>query len=210
MYLRRGMVLLRGVNRSMTSVPAAATDEPWQQAADLFVAWRHGEPRAMDDLVRLLSPILWQVARAQRLDEDAAADVVQNAWLQLVRRPESVRDPAAVGAWLVTTVRREAWRVVKADARVVCVEDDPRLETDASAEDVATQRLRDAALWSAVASLSERCQRLLRITAFIDRPNYAQLAESLGMPVGSVGPTRSRCLAKLRSVIEVQGDLRHV
>lgn len=157
----------------------------------------------MDDLVRLLTPMLWHVARAQRLDDDEAGDVVQSAWLALVRNPDGVRDPAAVGGWLATTTRREAWRVVRNSGRTTSVADeDLPLPAAHSAEDEATTRLRDGALWHAVTHLSERCQRLLRVAAFLDRPNYTQLARDLDMPVGSIGPTRGRCLKKLRSLLE--------
>lgn len=179
------------------------TDRLWSDAADLFARWRGGEATAMDDLVRLLSPVLWQVTRAQRIDEETAGDVVQAAWLALVRHPEGVRDPEAVGGWLTTTTRREAWRVTRTARRADPVEDDQLpLPSATSAEDEATANLRDRALWQAVAQLSERCQRLLRVAAFLDRPNYAQLAHDLEMPVGSIGPTRGRCLAKLRTMLE--------
>lgn len=179
----------------------------WTDAAEFFLRWRDGETAAMDDLVRLLTPVLWQIARAQRLDEETAGDVVQSAWLALVRRPDAVRDPEAVGAWLATTTRREAWRVTKKAARVDPVADeDLPMPTATSAEDEATTQLRDRALWGAVGQLNERCQRLLRVAAFLDRPNYAQLAEELNMPVGSIGPTRGRCLAKLRSLLEGKGE----
>lgn len=179
------------------------TEQLWSDATRLFVRWREGDTAAMDDLVRLLTPVLWQVARAQRLDEDTAGDVVQTAWLALVRNPDGVRDPEAVGAWLATTTRREAWRVTRTTSRVDPVADeDLPLPATTSAEDEATTNLRDRALWQAVARLSERCQRLLRVAAFLDRPNYAQLAADLDMPVGSIGPTRGRCLTKLRALLE--------
>lgn len=179
----------------------------WTDAAEFFLRWRDGETAAMDELVRLLTPVLWQIARAQRLDEETAGDVVQSAWLALVRRPDAVRDPEAVGGWLATTTRREAWRVTKKASRVDPVADeDLPMSTASSAEDEATTQLRDRALWGAVGQLNERCQRLLRVAAFLDRPNYAQLAEELNMPVGSIGPTRGRCLAKLRSLLEGKGE----
>lgn len=186
-----------------------SSEQLWSEASALFARWRDGDRGAMDDLVRVLSPVLWQIARAQRLDQEAAADVVQTAWLQLVRRPEAVRDPGAVGAWLTTTTRREAWRVAKASGRVDPVAEDLPTAPVRSAEEEATTRLRDEALWQAVGELSERCQRLLRVAAFLDRPNYAQLAEDLGMAIGSIGPTRARCFAKLRVLLGTEEDAHH-
>lgn len=182
-----------------------ASDDLWHEAAEHFRRWRAGDAPAMDHLVRSLTPVLWQIARAQRLSEHDAAEVVQTAWLALVRRPESVHDPAVVGAWLTTTTRREAWRVARKVSRVDPTGEDSPGPPVRSAEDEAITRLRDRTLWRAVAQLPERCQRLMRVAAFLDRPDYARLCDELGMPVGSIGPTRGRCLARLRQLLEVEG-----
>jgi RNA polymerase sigma factor (sigma-70 family) len=155
----------------------------------------------MGELVALVTPILWHTARAQRLDHDRAEDVVQSTWLALVRSADAVSDPQAVLQWLIVSTRREAWRVVKRVDR-----DDPReIEDDelvSPARDLPEEQVlrseEDARLWQHIAHLSERCQALLRVIAFADRPDYASIADALGMPVGSIGPTRGRCLAKLR------------
>ncbi|QYJ05660.1 sigma-70 family RNA polymerase sigma factor [Nocardioides panacisoli] len=182
------------------------TEQLWNDATRHFVHWRDGDTAAMDELVRLLTPVLWQVARAQHLDEETAGDVVQSAWLALVRNPDSVRDPVAVGRWLTTATRREAWRVARQRGRTdPVVDEDLPLPASRSAEEEATTNLRDRSLWHAVAQLSDRCQRLLRVAAFLDRPDYARLAADLDMPVGSIGPTRGRCLAKLRTLLAANG-----
>lgn len=204
MYQEPSPPLLMSVNATAMT-PQRGSDQLWRDAATLFVRWRDGESRAVDDLVRCLSPVLWQIARAQRLDEEAAADVVQTAWLALVRHPESVRDPATVGAWLSTTTRREAWRVARDANRVDPTDEELPGPHVLSAEDEATTHLRDRTLWDAVAQLSERCQRLLRVAAFLDRPDYARLSNELGMAVGSIGPTRSRCLTRLRHLLDAVG-----
>ncbi|UFU01954.1 sigma-70 family RNA polymerase sigma factor [Ruania suaedae] len=177
----------------------------WTVAAEHYRQWRDGSPTAMDELVRCLTPVLWQVVRAQRLDAETAADVVQSTWLALVRHPDAIRDADAVGGWLVTTARREAWRVVKAGARTEPMGELPETGQGASAEQEATTRWTGRVLWDAVAQLSQRCQRLLRVAAFLDRPNYRQLAGELDMPMGSIGPTRSRCLARLRTLLAAEG-----
>ncbi|MFS0894907.1 RNA polymerase sigma factor [Microbacterium sp. 179-I 3D3 NHS] len=177
----------------------------WQRAADLFGAWREGDGRAMDELVRLMTPVLWHVVRAYGLDRTLAEDVVQTTWLQLVRGDGSIADPRAVSAWLTTTARREAWKVGKAHGRVDTAEADDLdalLPEQASAEDHAATDDENRRLWAAVQRLAERCQRLLRVIAFEDRPDYARLAADLAMPIGSIGPTRSRCLAKLRALLD--------
>jgi len=177
----------------------------WERAADLFGAWREGDGRAMDDLVRLMTPVLWHVVRAYGLERTLAEDVVQTTWLQLVRGHGSIADPRAVSAWLTTTARREAWKIAKAHGRVDTAESDDLdalLPEQASAEEHAALGDENRRLWHAVRRLAERCQRLLRVIAFEDRPDYARLAADLSMPVGSIGPTRSRCLAKLRDLLD--------
>ncbi len=187
--------------------PSGHPPSVWEQAADAFTAWRDGTASA-DELVRLMTPVLWHVARACRLDEDTARDVIQDVWVALVRRRAEIENPRAVGSWLVTSTRRESWRLRReADlARTAVPADDAAwdavLPASEAAEDLAAQREDHRSLWSAVASLPERCQRLLRVVAFSDRPDYAALSEHLGMPVGSIGPTRARCLTKLRAALE--------
>jgi RNA polymerase sigma factor (sigma-70 family) len=156
----------------------------------------------MGELVALLTPILWHTARAQRLDRSSAEDVVQSAWFALVRSSESIADPQAVLGWLITTVRRESWRVVKRDGRADPTEFLDHDIVSPLSEMPEERVLRDdgdGRLWQHIARLPERCQMLLRVIAFADRPDYAAVADALGMPVGSIGPTRGRCLAKLRS-----------
>jgi RNA polymerase sigma factor (sigma-70 family) len=155
-----------------------------------------------------MTPVLWHVVRAYRLDADVAEDVLQTTWLALVRSRESIHEAAAVGGWLTTTARREAWRAGKATGRGIPVEDDElsrRLPEEASAEAEVLRRDSDHRLWDAVERVSERCQALLRIVAFEHRPDYTRIAADLGMPIGSIGPTRGRCLSKLRALIE-RGD----
>ena len=96
--------------------PPAGNDR-WERAAVLFGRWRDGDAGAMDDLVRLITPVLWQVARAYGLDRDLAEDVVQTTWLTLVRRHTSIAKSRAVVGWLTTCARREAWRVSKRQRR---------------------------------------------------------------------------------------------
>jgi RNA polymerase sigma factor (sigma-70 family) len=180
----------------------------WERAAALFERWRDGEARAMDELVRLMTPMLWHVVRAYGLDHALAQDVVQTTWLTLVRRHETITEPKAVSGWLTTCARREAWRVGKLQRRADPTEAEylePHLPTHESAEHTAATDDEAHRLWSAVAQLNERCQRLLRVVAFDERPDYARIASDMAMPVGSIGPTRQRCLGKLRSLLEGAG-----
>lgn len=188
---------------------AARPGAVWAAATDGFNRWIAGDPEGLDDLVAVMTPVLWHVVRAYRLSEAAAEDVIQNTWLALVRRRAAIVDPVAVGGWLTTTARREAWRAAGAKSVPTPVEDDDldhALPPQRSAEESAVQRDEGDRLWAAVDGLPERCRRLLRVVAFENRPDYRELATELGMPVGSIGPTRGRCLAKLRvALIEAGG-----
>ncbi|WP_375386577.1 RNA polymerase sigma factor [uncultured Microbacterium sp.] len=182
----------------------------WERAAALFARWREGDTRAMDELVRVMTPTLWHVVRAYGLDAALAEDVVQTTWMTLVRRHESITEPQAISGWLTTCARREAWRVGKLQRRADPTETEylePHLPTAESAEETATLSDSSHRLWRAVRQLNERCQRLLRIVAFEERPDYARIAADMAMPVGSIGPTRQRCLAKLRTLLEGEGLL---
>ncbi len=182
----------------------AGRPELWEGAAREFAVWRAGEADALARLVRLLTPVLWQQARAYGLDRQAAEDVVQATWLALVRAADSVREPQAVLRWLTVTTRREAWRVAHRAHREYLTDRDV---LDAAVppvdgpEDGVLAEGAAGNLWRQVSRLSPRCRRLLRVIAFEDRPDYASLAGELGMQVGSIGPTRGRCLAKLCALL---------
>lgn len=177
------------------------------RSARLFGAYRDGDEARMSDLVRLLTPILWHTARSARLDSATAEDVLQTVWLALVRHADTITEPMAVLQWLVVSTKRESWRVSRAQTRTR-PEDFEATESAAGAvaESVGTPSVEeevigaaaDSALWRHIGQLSERCRALLRVVAFADRPDYAELSKALGMPQGSIGPTRGRCLAKLR------------
>lgn len=174
------------------------------RAAQLFAQFRAGDEARMADLVSLVTPILWHTARAQRLGHEAAQDVVQTSWLALVRSAQSISDPQAVLQWLIISTRREAWRVVRKADRTEPRDFEPDdLVTPAhqAPDEVVLASEEESRLWHHVATLPERCRALLRVIAFADRPDYANVAKALGMPVGSIGPTRGRCLAKLRQLL---------
>jgi RNA polymerase sigma factor (sigma-70 family) len=193
---------------AVESSDGAGEPTRWERAADFFTQWREGDSRAMDQLVRLMTPVLWQVVRAYGLDPALAQDVVQTTWLTLVRRHETIQEPRAVSGWLTTCARREAWRMGKLQRRADPTESEqlePHLPMHESAEHTAAQSDEARRLWDAVARLNDRCQRLLRVVAFDERPDYARIAKDLAMPIGSIGPTRQRCLGKLRGLLEGDG-----
>ena len=173
------------------------------RAGRLFAAYRAGDQAKMADLVQVLTPILWHTVRAVRLDTATAEDVLQTVWLTLVRKADTISEPQAVLQWMIVTARREAWRVAKANARVRPEDFDAaagqdQTPSEESVEDDVVAADGRSRLWAHIQRLPERCQALLRVIAFADRPDYAEIARSLGMPQGSIGPTRGRCLAKLK------------
>ena len=172
------------------------------RAGEVFQRYRSGDSEAMAELIAMLTPILWHTVRAQRLDRESAEDVLQTTWLALVRTSGTIVDSRAVLQWLLVAARRESWRVLRSQTRQApyeIAEDAIRVPDRELPENVALRDADQALLWTHVQKLPERCRELLRVIAFSDRPDYAELARSLGMPVGSIGPTRGRCLAKLRA-----------
>lgn len=171
------------------------------QAGALLRRYRDGDEPALGELIALLTPILWHTVRAQRVDRDTAEDVLQTTWLALVRSTATITEPDAVLQWLLVTARREAWRAIRQADRVQArdLEPDEIATTSDHVPDQVLDQADQRRLWQHVQELPERCRRLLRVIAFADRPDYAGVARSLGMPIGSIGPTRGRCLAKLRA-----------
>ena len=165
---------------------------------------RDGDTESLRELVSALNPVLWRVARGQGLGAEDAADAVQTSWLELLRRLHEIRTPRAVTAWLITTTRREAWHRQQR-ARRDLPDDGSTLRTVPDPDPPPGERLltdeRDRVLWRHFQQLSQRCRDLLHFVAVTDRPDYTVIAEAFGMPHGSIGPTRARCLAKLRTAL---------
>jgi RNA polymerase sigma factor (sigma-70 family) len=177
----------------------------------LLDAARLGDQTAWDALVARFSGLLWSIARGYRLDAADAHDVVQMTWLRLVESLDRISDPERLGAWLATTARRECLQLLRKAGR----ERPSALEN--ALDDVAgpTEPVdagmlldeRDRAVWRALVSISERCQRLLRVLVASPPPAYKEVAAALDMPIGTIGPARQRCLDQLRHVIRNDAGL---
>ena len=170
---------------------------------DLVISARNGDKQAWEALVERYGPLIWSICRRHCLDGADADDVGQSVWLQLVAHLDKIRDPAALPGWLATTTRRECLRVLRA-ARGPHAAGYP-LDAETIPDDqaqMAEQQLlaaeRNAALREAFLHLPAFCQQL--ITPLIQDPPmpYATISARLGIPVGSIGPARGRCLDKLR------------
>ncbi len=181
-----------------------------QLSTDLLADLADGNARAWRAVVDRHTGLIWSVAHSYGLSASDTADVVQTTWLRLLEHARSLRDADHLRAWLAVTARHEAIQVLRRASRSTLVDDDSRLES--SAEDVPVDEPmlrseRDATLREACETLPSRCRRLLPLL-FADPPvSYAEIAAVLAIPMGSIGPTRARCLACLRHRKEVQQAL---
>jgi RNA polymerase sigma factor (sigma-70 family) len=170
--------------------------------ADLLAGALRGEPEAWRIIVERYSDLVWSVARSFGLDSTTAADVSQTAWLKLVQHGSSIRDASKVGSWLATTTANEARRVLRSrrrEAAAPVIDEsvlDPGPQPDESVIDAETT----AELRSALGALPADCWQLLRLLAAEPPLSYEEIGEILGKPVGSIGPTRRRCLDRLRGL----------
>ncbi len=166
-----------------------------------------GDQDAWNALVGRYTNLLWGVGRAHRLSTVDAADVVQTTWLRLIENLGRIQDPERLPGWLATTARRECLAVLRRAGREsVGTGDDAALDVvDEHAEPLDARLLadeRDAALWNCFEQLSERCRLVLRILMTTPPPAYTDVAETLDMPIGSIGPTRGRCLKRLEGLAD--------
>jgi RNA polymerase sigma factor (sigma-70 family) len=185
--------------------------------SDLVRAAADGDGDAWARLVARYEGLVWATARGFRLSRSDAEDVSQTAWLRLAESLHRIEHPERVGGWLATTTRREALRILEAAARtsprddvddlaarranVVASVEVEFVEREQQAFDVENARR----LWRALDGLSERCQRLLRALMASPPPSYAEVSAAIDIPVGSIGPTRQRCLRQLRMVADSTG-----
>ena len=177
-----------------------STDQP---VNDLVIRARNGDKQAWDTLVERYAPLVWSICRRHRLERADADDVGQSVWLLLVDHLDNLRDPVALPGWLATTTRRECGRVLRAPRRPLAAKYVPDVETlpdeqAATAEQELLAAERHAALREAFLDLPPGCQRLIALLTADPPIPYATISARLGIPVGSIGPTRRRCLDKLR------------
>lgn len=176
---------------------------------DLVRQAGQGQQSAWDALVARYGSRVWAVARAFRLSQADAEDVFQTTWLHLVTHLDGIRDPERIGAWLATTARNECLGALRRAGRQAPTDGDALDVPDMTGPAVDAGVLaseRDAQLWEAVGALSGPCQRLLRALLADPAPSYVEVSAALGMPVGSIGPTRARCLRYLRtSLLSITG-----
>jgi RNA polymerase sigma factor (sigma-70 family) len=191
-----------------------------RRTAELVAAAATGDQSAWDSLVGRYSGLVWSVTRSHRLGTADAADVFQTVWLRLVEHLDRLREPDHVGGWLAATARHECLRVLRSASREL-PDEDVALARDAGTgrgdrsqadrlglapapnpEAAVLASEERAALLAAYGRLSDRCRELLGLLVCDPPQSYAEISASLDMPIGSIGPTRGRCLTALRGLLE--------
>jgi RNA polymerase sigma factor (sigma-70 family) len=166
-----------------------------------------GDQAAWDMLVERFASLVWSVARAHRLSAADASDISQTTWLRLAEHIGRLRDPDRVAGWLATTARNECLKLLRQAGRQIATDlddhDPPAQGTGADTKLLTAER--DAALWKGFEAISARCQELLRLMLHDPPVSYQEISDTLDMPVGSIGPTRARCLGTLREQLAGAG-----
>jgi RNA polymerase sigma factor (sigma-70 family) len=165
-----------------------------------------GDRWAWERLVDQYERLIWAMTRDFKLVENDANDVAQITWLRLLEHIDRIEQPDRVGSWLAATARHECLRSLAARKKVVLVQDHVDL-TDAVAHEpeidarlLADERVQ--VVREALSRLPRRWQRLLEMLMADPPASYAEISDQLGLPVGSIGPTRGRCLEKLRELLQ--------
>jgi RNA polymerase sigma factor (sigma-70 family) len=185
------------------SAGVAGSTSPPVSASFLMSRAKRGDKEAWDALVERYASLIWSTCRRYRLNDADAEDVGQCVWLQLVEHVDRIRDPAALPGWLVTTTRRECVRVLRSAHRHQPGDYVPDFEHIAeqgsrTAEEEVLAAERHAALREALTDLPPAWQRLMAMLAADPPVPYAEISSRLGIAVGSIGPTRARCLDRIR------------
>jgi RNA polymerase sigma factor (sigma-70 family) len=186
-----------------------------EDVGGLVTSAADGDATAWNALVARFSGLVWSVARGYGLSHQDAEEVGQITWFRLADHIGRIKDPDRIGGWLATTARNEALRLLRAARRVGPVPDTdvvaPMVDQHSpeaavlAAEADAAHAERLSRLWEAFRDLPERCRRLLQVLSGSPPPSYADVAVALEMPIGSIGPTRARCLGRLRDLLAERG-----
>jgi RNA polymerase sigma factor (sigma-70 family) len=165
-----------------------------------------GDHWAWERLVDQFARLVWAMTRDFKLVESDAADVFQATWLRLLEHIDRLEYPARVGSWLAATARHECLRSLAARKKLVLVHDDVALRGAVVQAPEIDERLlaeeRAQAVREALSRLPWHWQQLVELLMADPPASYAEISEQLGLPVGSIGPTRGRCMARLRLLLQ--------
>jgi len=175
-------------------------------ATELIRRAADGDRSAWEGLVDQYSRLIWAMTRDFRLAESDAADVVQDTWLRLLEHIRRIEHPDRIASWLATTARHECLRHLAASKKLMLVDDDDAFGTHGVAQSEVDERLladeRAQAVRDAVSKLPSRSQRLIELLMADPPASYLEISDQLGVPIGSIGPTRGRCLERLRLMLQ--------
>jgi RNA polymerase sigma factor (sigma-70 family) len=165
-----------------------------------------GDTRAWERLVDKYGRLIWSITREFKLVESDAADVFQTTWMRLIEHINRIEHPDRLGSWLAATARNECLRCLASHKRVVLAHEDDVLdgpaEHVAEVDEALLAEERAEVVRAAMAHLPRRWRRLIELLMADPPASYAEISDELGLPVGSIGPTRGRCLARLRVLLE--------
>ena len=184
----------------MTTMVAKSLDS--SDIARLVRRAADGDLGAWERLVDQFARLIWSITADYKLVESDAADVCQTTWLRLLEHIDRIEHPDRVGSWLAATARNECLRSLAARKRVVLSQDYEELHDSAAHEPEIDERLlaaeRAQVVRDALSCLPRRWQRLLEMLMADPPASYADISDELELPIGSIGPTRARCLDCLR------------
>ena len=186
--------------------------EQGNSVAELVEGARRGDQRVWDELVERFLPLVSAIIARHRLRGHDADDVNQTVWLRLVEHLDTLREPRALPGWIATTTRHECLRVVDRSKRSVSV--DPQVPTqfdrvrdDSDLSDDLLALEQHEALRAALLELPDDRRELLTLMLADPPLPYREISRLLGIPVGSIGPTRARALEQLRNSNALSGFL---
>ena len=168
---------------------------------DLIRACRSGDARAWERLLDKYERLLFSISLNYGLTTDDAADVTQITFTILLQNLDTLPDDIRLSAWLATVARRHTWRLLAQNRREAVNPDEDLAGNEALAGTVDNRERQEMAEWlyQGLSLLDERCRQLLLALYFdAEEPSYAEVADHMKMPIGSIGPTRARCLEQMR------------
>jgi RNA polymerase sigma factor (sigma-70 family) len=204
-------VIVMAAGNAPEELPEHDGPAPDDPLPGMVWAAANGDAHAWAQLVDRFAGLVWSICWSYRLNSEDAADVGQLTWLHLLEHLDRIRDPQRLAGWIATTCRRECQAMLRKSRPLVSTEQEQierLLGGGGAADEPSLTAAEHAALWQAFQLLGEWCQRVLRalvIDAEDGPPSYQAVAATLQVPIGSLGPTRARCLRQLRKLLDNGG-----
>ena len=206
-----GLFVYTGIVQCMSQPSEAILTSSTATDAELIAACRNGDEAAWETLVQRYQRLVYAIPRRSGMDDDQVTEVFQRTFVKLVEHLDRIAQPERLAAWLTTTAKRETWRYSKRERATVGLpglgeDEDDEIELPDHAPlpgETLIQLQQQHAIRTALAALDERCRRLLALLYYReDTPAYTDIANQLGTSEGSIGPTRARCLEKMRKLLK--------